>query len=266
MRAKSKLMGAVFASFAIAAALPSLALAAAAPGGGPGAQAPRSPKAGALIGLTGTWVSIVNEDWRWRMVTPPKGDFPGIPMTPAAIAAANAWDPATDGSCKAYGAGAGMRNPTRLQISWVDDNTLKIEMDAGVQTRLIHFNQRPDANTPRTLQGFSNANWVPYNVVPGVVAGGAVVSTDQAVPGGSLHIVTTNTTGGWVRKNGVPYSQDAVIVEDIDVFKSPDNATWLTVVAQVNDPVNFNNGFITSTHFKKEPDNSKWRPKPCRAD
>jgi hypothetical protein len=264
MRAKLKLAG--LAPLALALALPAVAFAAAAPGGRPAAQAPRSPREGALLNLTGTWVSIVNEDWRWRMVTPPKGDYPGIPLTPAGRAAADAWDPATDGSCKAYGAGAMMRNPTRLQISWVDDNTLKIEMDNGVQTRLIHFNQRPDANTPRTLQGFSVANWQPYNAVPAVVAGGAVVSNEQAVAGGSLHIRTTNTTGGWVRKNGVPYSQDAVIQEDIDVFPGPDGSQWLTVLAQVQDPVNFNGGFLTSTHFKKEPDNSKWHPRPCKAD
>ena len=60
------------------------------------APPPRSPKAGAPIDLTGYWVSIVTEDWRWRMVTPPKGDSASVPMTQAAQQIVDAWDPAKD--------------------------------------------------------------------------------------------------------------------------------------------------------------------------
>ena len=59
-------------------------------------QPPRAPRAAAPIDLTGYWVSIVTQDWRWRMVTPRKGDYQGIPMTPAAAKVADAWDPAKD--------------------------------------------------------------------------------------------------------------------------------------------------------------------------
>src|SRR5215204_4979327 len=83
-------------------------------------QPPRPPKASAPIDLTGYWVAIVTEDWRWRMVTPPKGDYASIQnlMTPEARKLADAWDPATDGSCLAYGAAGLMRMPTRLNVSW----------------------------------------------------------------------------------------------------------------------------------------------------
>lgn len=224
----------------------------------------RSPKEGAAIDLTGNWVAIVNEDWRWRMVTPPKGDFPGIPLTQAGRDAANAWDPATDGSCKAYGVGGLMRMPTRLKIGWEGDNVLKIETDAGVQTRQLVFGRRPDPNTPRTLQGFSAAQWERPNLVPAQVAGGIQVGNAFQPPGGSLKVVTTNHTGGWVRKNGVPYSENAVITEYYDRFADPTGQEWLTVLTIVDDPVNFNGPFLTSSHFKKEPDASKWRPKPCK--
>ena len=45
-----------------------------------GAQAPETPQALAPFDLTGNWVSVVTEDWRWRMVTPPQGDFSSIPL------------------------------------------------------------------------------------------------------------------------------------------------------------------------------------------
>src|SRR5262245_39090326 len=99
------------------------------------APAPRRP----ANDLTGYWVSIVNEDWRWRMVTPPKGDVASVPLNAEGTKVANAWDPATDGSCLAYGAAGLMRMPTRLNITWQDDQTIKIETDAGQQTRLLRF-------------------------------------------------------------------------------------------------------------------------------
>src|SRR5262245_19033949 len=82
------------------------------------ATPPATAKAGAPIDLTGNWVSIVTEDWRWRMVTPPKGDYASIPTTAAAKKIADAWDPAKDEAageqCRSFGAAAIMRVPGRL--------------------------------------------------------------------------------------------------------------------------------------------------------
>ena len=115
----------------------------------PAPQAPRTPKSGAPIDLTGYWVSIVTEDWRYRMVTPPKGDYASVPITPEAKKVADAWDPAKDEAageqCRSYGAPAIMRVPGRLHITWDDDNTLHMDTDAGKQTRLFHF----DPKAPR---------------------------------------------------------------------------------------------------------------------
>src|SRR5688572_11804342 len=109
-------------------------------GGGPPAGPPRTV---APIDLTGNWVSIVHMDWRWRMVTPAKGDYAGIPMNAASKTVADAWDPAKDEAageqCKSYGAPAIMSVPGRLRITWQDDSTLKVETDAGQQTRLLRF-------------------------------------------------------------------------------------------------------------------------------
>lgn len=224
---------------------------------------PASPREMAPIDLTGTWVSIVNEDWRWRMMTAPKGDFPGVPLTQAGLAAANAWDPASDGSCKAYGVGGIMRMPTRVRINWVGNDVLKIETDAGQQTRELIFDRAPAANTSPTLQGFSKAQWQLPPVVRGQVAGGAQITNDSRARGGSLTVVTTNHTGGWVRKNGVPYSANAIVTEHYDRFKTPDGQEWFTVLTIVDDPANFREPFLTSSHFRRESDSANWHPKAC---
>src|SRR6516164_1815309 len=60
------------------------------------AAANLTAKAGAPVDLTGYWVSLVTEDWRYRMVTPPKGDYPSIPLNAEGRRVADAWDPAKD--------------------------------------------------------------------------------------------------------------------------------------------------------------------------
>src|SRR5258707_10880054 len=54
-----------------------------APGRGGRGQEPQplqTPQAQALIDLPGWWVSVVTEDWRWRMMTPRKGDYASVPI------------------------------------------------------------------------------------------------------------------------------------------------------------------------------------------
>lgn len=267
--AQAALMLALAAPAALAAqAAPAPAVApAAAPAAAPrpAAPAPRpTAKAQAPWDLTGTWVSIVNEDWRWRMVTPPKGDYASVPLSAAGRAAADTWTPAMDGSCKAYGVGGLMRMPTRVKISWADDNTMKVETDAGVQTRTLTFNapRGPGAPAPgpRTLQGLSLADWQLPAPAGGGGGGGAAAPRP---PGGTLHVVTTNHTAGWLRKNGVPYSENAQITEFYDRWPAPDGSEWMSVTTVVTDPANLNQPFYTSSHFRREADDSKWRPKPC---
>ena len=126
---------------------------------------PRSAKEAAPVDFTGYWVSVVTEDWRWRMVTPAKGDFASIPLTAEGRKVGNAWDPAKDEAageqCRAYGAPALMRIPGRLHITWVDDNTLQIDADQGMQTRLLHFGGKPPQGAAASWQGYSVAQWEP---------------------------------------------------------------------------------------------------------
>ena len=211
----------------------------------------------APIDLTGQWVSIVTEDWRFRMITPPKGDFPGLTLTPAARAVADAWDPAKDeadgNACKSYGAGAIMRVPGRLRISWRDDSTLEVETDAGRQTRVFHFGVLPQPSGEATWQGVSKAEWLPHRAGPGPAVNG------------SLKVVTTGVKAGYLRKNGLPYSADAVVTEYFDVLHHPDGSQWLVVKTIVEDPEYLPAPYITSSNFRKQTDRSGWDPTPCSA-
>ena len=216
-----------------------------------GAQPARSARDRAPIDITGYWVSYVTENWRYRMVTPPKGEYRRIPSSRAAIPVINAWDPAADEragtQCKSYGAGNIMSVPGRLHITWQDADTLKIETDAGIQTRLLRFTPAAGSAGSRSWQGDSTAAWEP------------------AEGGGSLRVVTTNLREGYLRKNGVPYSERATVTENFDIAPLAGNGKLLLVNTVVDDPVYLNGPYVVSPHFKKEPDGSKWDPTPCSA-
>ena len=221
------------------------------------------PRAAAPIDLTGTWVSIVSEDWLQRMLMPPRGDYAGVPITLEGRRVANLWEPAnekTDG-CKPFGAPAVMRIPGRLKISWENDTTLKIETDAGMQTRLLHFDPPKTPVAERSWQGYSQAEWEQL-IQRGGQGGGLVPPPPR--PGAALKVVTTKLKAGYLRKNGVPYSEEALLTEYFDRL-SEDGTEWLLVETIVNDPKYLTQDFITSTHFRREPDASKWMPSPCEA-
>jgi len=219
-------------------------------------------RASAPIDLTGSWVAIVNEDWRYRMITPPKGDYRGIPITKEALQIVNAWDPEADeaagNQCKSYGAAAIMRVPGRIHVTWQDDNTLRLDTDAGMQTRLFRFAASPAPADKPTWQGRSSARWER----PGLGRGGGPAGPPG---GGSLNVVTTNMRAGYLRKNGVPYSENARTTEYFDVAPQPGGGQLLVVTTIVDDPRYLTQPFIVSSHFKKETDASKWDPTPCSA-
>jgi hypothetical protein len=221
-------------------------------GQGPPA-APSTAKAAAAIDLTGTWVSVIHEDWWLRMVTPRKGDYTHLLLTPAARKAADAWDPARDEAsgeqCKGYGAAAITRLPGRLRITWQDENTMKLEYEAGNQTRLFHFGASRPAASP-SWQGVSVAEWK-YTAVP--------------PRSGELKVATNRLRAGYLRKNGVPYSANAAMTEYYHRITAPNGDSWLTVVSEVIDPESLPQPFVLSTHFKKLPDGAAFTPEPCSA-
>jgi hypothetical protein len=228
-----------------------------------------NPRTEGPLDLTGYWVSIVTEDWRYRMLTPEKNDYPGVPLNAAGRLIANQWDPAKDeangDACKSYGAAAIMRVPTRLHISWVDDNTLKVETDAGEQTRVFHFYAEPPPGTAPSWQGYSVATFeglAPRGfIVP--VAAGTAPGTHRTEEG-YMKVVTTDLKPGYLRKNGVPYGTKANVEEYFESF-SENGLTWLIVTTVVTDPEFMTGQFVTSSQFKKLPDATGWNPTPCTA-
>lgn len=229
-------------------------------GRGGAAPPPATAKAAAPIDLTGYWVSVVTEDWRYRMVTPAHGDYQGVPMTPAARAIADAWDPAKEevsgDLCKSYGAPALLRVPGRLHISWQDDQTLRLDSDAGKQTRMFHFGPSTSSGQAKvpagahTIQGDSAAEW----------QGGGRGATD-----GTLQVTTSNLKAGFLRKNGVPYSENASLTEFYELITQPNGTPLLVVTIVTTDPVYLRQPFVISSQFKKEPNEAKWNPTACSA-
>jgi hypothetical protein len=244
-------------------------------GAAPAAAVPTARRA-APVDLTGYWVSVVSEDWAWRMFTPEKGDYASVPLNAAGRKVADTWTPAQDGSCKAYGAAGVLRQPGRLRISWQDDTTLKIETDAGQQTRLLHFgpaaNVLPAAPATgiRTLQGHTVAAWMTNALtVSSGADGGASTSRPSRQTWASLKAVTTLLQPAWLRRNGVPYSETAVLTEYFDYFvdgAAEGAGEWFTVSTLVEDPAYLNMPFVISSNFRKEPDGANWRPTPCKAE
>jgi len=233
-------------------------------GGQNAEKGPPNARAAAVIDLTGYWVSIVDEDWRWRMMTPAKGDYASVPLNAEGERVADAWAPAKDeaegNQCKAYGAAAIMRIPERLHISWLNDNTLEMDTDAGMQTRLFHFDgSKWQGGAPR-WQGDSVAAWERQFQTRGNPPrfGGPLPGK-----GGDLRVFTTHMRPGYLRKNGVPYSGNAELTEYYDRFDFKGSA-YLIVTSFVKDPQYLTQVFVTSSQFRREPDASKWNPTPCR--
>jgi hypothetical protein len=229
-----------------------------------------SARANAPFDPSGYWVAIVSEDWRWRMVTPARGDVVSIPLSAEGLRIAEAWDPAKDEAageqCRAYGAPGLMRGPTRLHITWQDDNRLKVESDYGTQTRLLRFTGAGGASAAggaggagraigaKTWQGLTTAQWI--------MAGGR---GRGAARHGSIKSVTTQLRPGYLRKNGVPYSERAVFTEYWDLHIEATGDQYLVDTNVVDDPVYLQTPWITAVHFRKEKDGGKWDPSPCDA-
>jgi hypothetical protein len=229
-------------------------------------QPPPTPRAAARIDITGYWVSLVTEDWRYRQFTPPKGDYASIPLNAVGKMVADAWDPAKDEAagdqCKAYGAAGLMRFPMHLHITWQDDRTLKLETDAGKQMRIFHFG--PPEGTGGDWQGVSLASWdYPRPPVESGFGGIDFGFLPPPPPGGSMKVVTTKMRPGYLRKNGVPYGAGAVLTEYFDRFDVPGGETLLLITTEVNDPEYLAQPFWTSTHFRKQNDASGWNPIAC---
>jgi hypothetical protein len=221
---------------------------------------PPSGQRGAPYDITGYWVSLVTDDWRFRMLTPPKGNVDYLPVNAEARRVANDWDPAKDEAngeqCKAYGAGGVMRLPGRLHITWEGDNALRLETDAGTQTRQFLFDESQPPPSAPTWQGYSVARWER----PVVGRGRAAVNTAQL---GQLKVTTTRLRPGYLRKNGVPYGSNAVLTEYFLRLVDKGGQEYLAVTTMLDDPQYLQQPYVKTYQFKKQRDAAGWSPTPC---
>jgi len=244
--------------------LPLLAFSQAGGGGQAGrertAGPPPTAKAAAPFDLTGYWVSVITQNWRLRMVTPAPGDYLGIPLTAEAKKVADTWDPAKDeasgNQCKSYGVAGIMNLPEHLHLTWQDDSTLRMDIDAGTQTRLLHFGDWKSTAGKPTAQGDSVASWPPRRG-PGV--------PPSTAKSRYLKVTTAHMLPGYLRKNGVPYSENAVLTEYYDLIEEQSGDRRIIVTTVVEDPIYLEDPLILSSQFKKQPDASGWDPTPCSA-
>src|SRR5215470_16223059 len=237
---------------------------------------PQSAQQAALIDLTGYWVSVVDEDWRFRMMTPPKGDYAQVPLNAAARKIADQFNPDLYGGarfqtsqiidCRAYGAAALMHMPTRLLHFTPGKPNGNIE-------QALRNGEIGGGHEPASMQGYSIAAWEqPYRFNQttfqrGVVGRGGGLGqnrTGEVQPGGSLGVVTTDLAPGWLRRNGVPYSAKTRLIEHFMTFQDPTGKDWFTDTTEVVDPEYLNTPFFISSEFQREPDGSKWAPHPCK--
>jgi hypothetical protein len=226
------------------------------PGPAGGRGGPVTGRAQAPFDVTGYWVALITDDWRYRMLTPPKGNADYLPVNAEARRVMGEWDPAKDEAageaCRAYGAGGVMRLPGRLHISWENDNTLKMDLDAGTQTRRFVFGAPPPAGEP-SWQGSSAARWQ----LPGGRGRGPATT-------GQLVVTTTRLRPGYLRKNGVPYGANAAITEYF-VKIGDEGQDYLAVTIMVDDPQYLALPYIKTYQYKKQPDAAGWAPTPCVA-
>lgn len=250
--------------------------------------APLTPRNAAQIDLTGYWVSVITQDWLYRMFTPKGGDLGSVPLNATGQALAKEWDPSRavrqQAQCKAYGAPGVMRQPGRMHIFWENERTLRIDLTAGGQTRLLHFSEAlPPAGFatseipisilrtegppgPPTLQGYSVAAWQKIAQTRGLGIVG-MTSTPAPTPGqgGTLRVLTIHMQSGYLQKNGIPYSSDAVLTEYFDLIHLPGGDDYLIQTSVLEDPTYLTEPYVTSAQFKREPNGALWSTTPCRS-
>jgi hypothetical protein len=213
-----------------------------------------TPRDAAPVDLAGYWVSVVTEDWIERMSpdSPPSGTGfrGGTPPAPRPVSNPN--EP-----CRVYGAAGSLRVPGRVQITWLDNSTLEIDLDAGSQRRVLHFDSAGAAPSGKTLQGYSVAAWQTGDRGRRGRAGGGTPATPPAW--GSLEVVTTNMSGGYLLSSRSNYTDEAVLTEHFTYHEDFGDA-YFTVTAIVDDGGTRN---ITSSTFKKEPSGAMFNRSGC---
>jgi hypothetical protein len=193
--------------------------------------------ASAQVDFSGGWITKVHEDAPERGPGPEIGDYAGLPVNDAARMKADAWDAqeleAIEHECEPHPADYGPRGPANMRV-WGDMDPLTkgitawhTELSYMLPLRTIYMDGRPhpSPNAPHTWQGFSTGEW----------------------DGDKLKVTTTHLKQGWVRRNGLPRSATATLIEYYVRHHDV-----LTLVAVVKDPVYLTEPLIRSSSWVEQ--------------
>ena len=194
----------------------------------------------AQVDIAGLWEGLLHEDFVYRLPGPEKGDYAGLPLTEAALEIADSYDPddyyLPENQCLPHGAAYGMRGPMAKQILREGDNTMLIRLELEAQERRIYLDGRPWPGGELTWQGHS----VGY------------------VEGDALIVTTTHMKPRYIRRNGVPHSEDAVMTEYFVV-----TGAYLTLTTVIDDPLYLTEPLVRSVSFKRLADDYEWADYTC---
>jgi glyoxylase-like metal-dependent hydrolase (beta-lactamase superfamily II) len=196
--------------------------------------------------LAGTWTPLrSHEDDQDRGPGPDLGDYSGLPINSAARLFADSWDASRltlqEHQCRVHVAPYIYHGPLNLRI-WEEKDpetqqliAIKNYISTYEQTRTIWMDGRPHPSpyAPHTFMGFSTGRW----------------------DGHSLTVVTTHLKQGWLRRNGVPESDQATLFE-----RFTRHGRYLQHMVMITDPVYLAEPMIRTTDFViSEQDGGNWR-------
>jgi len=212
------------------------------------AQGPPGPPT-AGVDLSGEWAPRFHEDQPERIPGPDIGDYLGLPINAAARQHADAWDASIltlpEHQCKPHPADYSPRGPANLRI-WreIDHDTQQlvavhthISWQQPERTIWMDGRPHPPEYAAHTWQGFSTGKW----------------------DGDMLTVTTTHLKMGWIRRNGVPRSDKAVLTEHF-----VRHGDYLTLISVINDPVYLTEPFVRTTNWALDP-HQQIAPYPCQA-
>ncbi|MSO30528.1 MAG: MBL fold metallo-hydrolase [Acidobacteria bacterium] len=207
--------------------------------------APGAPPAPVpAIDLSGYWTPVMHEDAFERGAGNEIADYGGFALNEAGRLWALSYDPSRvtlrHHQCEGYVAPYQMRSTGNFRISEErDSRTQRLiavyvygQTTEGLRTIWMDGRPHPPAWAPHTARGFSTGRFV----------------------GNALVTQTTHIKQGWVRRNGLPGSDQTTMT---DFFVR--NGDHLTNVTVVNDPVWLSEPQVRSNDYSRQPvDHGAW--------
>lgn len=188
--------------------------------------------------MTGMWTAMYHEDELERTDPgSPAGDYLGMPINDEARLRADTWDAdlvsVLEHQCIPHSAIYAMRAPSNLKISTIDDpasgQIVAFIVDGtytGPRTIWMDGRPHPSEFAAHTWSGFSTGAW----------------------EGDTLRVETTHLKAGYLRRNGVMFSDQAVLTEFFDLHDK-----YLTLTSIVEDPVYLTEPLVRSESWVWNP-------------